>query len=64
MGYYGERVLLRSHLIAGLVAFVLLASVFGLLLVFPDWGFVPKVILLGIIVATLAVTVILIIYKR
>ncbi len=64
MRYPNERLLLRAHLISGLIAFVLLASVFGLLILFPEWGFIPKIILLGIMVATLGVTVILIIYKR
>ena len=64
MGYPNERLLLRAHLVTGLIAFVLLASVFGLLILFPEWGLIPKIILLGIIVATLAVTIILIIYKR
>ncbi len=64
MRYYSERVILYSYLIAVLIAVVLLVSLFVLKILFPEWGFTPKVILFGTIVATLAVAVILIIYRR
>ena len=63
MRYYSERVILYSYLIAVLIAVVLL-ELFVLKILFPEWGFTPKVILFGTIVATLAVAVILIIYRR
>jgi amino acid transporter len=64
MKYPAERSLSYAWGIVLLIAFVLIAVTIGLKILFPEWGLIPKIILLCVIVVTLIVAIALIIYRR
>ena len=64
MKYPAERSLSHAWGIVLLVAFVLVAVTIGLKILFPEWGLIPKIILLSVIIVTLVVAIALTIYRR